>query len=213
MPKQSIEMWRRHRQNGLAFHLWELKHCGGLNPADKDIWAYESAFEIIKQYFWGAPKLRTAVTLMLSSDMSPTKRQLMIDKLNNPIEDWDLLLVPISLKIMGHAVHQLCHKVIVIEQAMNKATEDNATTQFRRRQTYPEEVDRPIMPFTYMFMREKSMMQKLDGVVRLQFKLLNGALNADNIAPTASGATTFCFGALDKNAAEWGSDQGVYGQL
>ncbi|GAB1736917.1 hypothetical protein NU219Hw_g287t1 [Hortaea werneckii] len=59
--KYSIGMWRRGRQNGLPIHLWQLKHCGGLNPTDKDIWAYERPFEVIRQYFWGDPKLSNAV--------------------------------------------------------------------------------------------------------------------------------------------------------
>lgn len=33
---------------------------------------------------------------------------------------------------MGNDIHWLCHKVIVIEQAANKATEDNATMRLRR---------------------------------------------------------------------------------
>ncbi|KAI7098628.1 hypothetical protein KC340_g7960 [Hortaea werneckii] len=41
----------RRRKNWLAHHLWDLKHSGGLNPADKDVWAYESDFEVVKQYF------------------------------------------------------------------------------------------------------------------------------------------------------------------
>ena len=250
LRKRSIWTWQNRRHNGLAFHLWELKECGGLNPADKDIWAYESPFEVIKQYFWGAPKLRSAVqeasnhlnkgglhnrviklfqypqgcesyykalcflgfkTLMLSSDVSPTKRQEIIDKFNNPNEDWEILLIPMSLKLMGHAMHQLCHKVIVIEQAANKATEDNATMRIRRLgQTHPQEVDRYIMRRTYMLMREKAMMQKFDGVVRLQFDFLDVPHNADT--PTPFSATASMFGALYEQAMEWGAAQDTTGQ-
>lgn len=153
-------------------------------------------------------------TLMLSSDIGPIKRQEIIDKFNNPNEDWEVLLIPMSLKVMGHAVRQLCHKVIVIEQAANKATKDNATMRIPRLgQTHLQEVNRYIMRRTYMLMREKAMMQKFDGVVRLQFKLLDGAPNADNIASTAFGATAFCFAVLNEQAAEWGIDKAVYGQL
>ncbi|KAI7208088.1 hypothetical protein KC333_g9266 [Hortaea werneckii] len=218
---------KRHRKNGLAHHLWDLKHSGGLNPADKDVWAYESDFEVVEQYFWGAPKLRKAVQHAWThmnmagqhdrviklfqcpqscDDIGPIKRQEIINKFNNPNEDWEVLL-------MEHAMHQLCHKVIVIEQAANKATEDNATMRIRRLgQTHPQEVDQYIMRRTYMLMREKAMMQKFDGVVRLQFKLLDGAPNANNVASTAFGATAFCFGAFDEQSAEWGIDKVVYGQ-
>lgn len=146
-------------------------------------------------------------TLMLSSDMSVTKRQEIIDQFNNPNKDWDVLLIPMSLEVLGHTMHQLCHKVIVNEQAMNKSTEDNATMRIcRLGQTHPQEVNRYIMRRTYMLMREKAMMRKFDGVVRLQFDLLDVPLNAADIAPTASGATAFFFSALNEQAAEWGAD-------
>lgn len=49
--KRPLKCFQRRRKNWLAHHLWDLKHSGGLNPADKDVWAYESDFEVVKQYF------------------------------------------------------------------------------------------------------------------------------------------------------------------
>ena len=42
-------------------HVWQLRKCGGLNPADRDVSRFHSDTELIKQYFSGAPKLRQAV--------------------------------------------------------------------------------------------------------------------------------------------------------
>ncbi|KAI7554795.1 hypothetical protein KC331_g291 [Hortaea werneckii] len=42
-----------HESRGsVPLKVTDLKHFGGLSPADKHVWAYESAFEVIKQYFW-----------------------------------------------------------------------------------------------------------------------------------------------------------------
>ncbi|KAI7185122.1 hypothetical protein KC363_g7324 [Hortaea werneckii] len=235
--KRSLEGIRRRRKYGLAYHLWELEHRNGLNPDDKHVRAYESDFEVVKQYFWGAPKLHKAVQdarmhintagnhnrviklfqypqscesyykavnflgfkkLMLSSDMSAAQRQKNIDDFNNPNNDWEILLIPMSLKVMAHAMHQMCHKVIVIEQAANKATEGNATMRIRRLgQTQPQDVDRSLMRRTYVLMCEESMMQEFDGELRLHYKLPDGAPNGDNIPPTAFGAIVFFFGKLN----------------
>ncbi|KAI7343316.1 hypothetical protein KC354_g15727, partial [Hortaea werneckii] len=152
-------------------------------------------------------------SITLSSDMNPTKRREVIDDFNNPNNDWDVLLIPMSLKVMGHAMHQLCHKVIVIEQAANKATEDNSTMRIRRLgQINPQEVDRYLMRRAYMLMREKAMMQKSSGELRLQFKLPDRAPNADNIPSTTFSATVFFFGAFNQQAVELGTDQGMYDQ-
>ncbi|KAI7510982.1 hypothetical protein KC347_g3816 [Hortaea werneckii] len=136
--------------------------------------------------------------LMLSSDMSAAQRQKNIDDFNNPNNDWEILLIPMSLKVMAHAMHQMCHKVIVIEQAANKATEGNATMRIRRLgQTQPQDVDRSLMRRTYVLMCEESMMQEFDGELRLHYKLPDGAPNGDNIPPTAFGAIVFFFGKLN----------------
>lgn len=201
MRKRNTRSIQVRRPLNFAHHVWELKFVGALNPEDNDEFAFEDAFELLRQYFWGAPKLRYLYVkafdhiqeagaqnkvmilfycphacesfykalscscfnvIMLSSDQSPEVRYKEVyEKFNDPSHPSQFILIPMTLKLLGFAMQTACHKVWIVEQPFNKATEDNAAMRPRRHgQQHKLEIDRLMMLRTWMLAKERKLHEK-----------------------------------------------------
>lgn len=246
--KRSAADCQARRHLGLAYHVWELKQADALNPDDKDIFPFYDIKELLKQYFWGAPKLRQLTiriyqhlrqdepqnkvivlfqypqgaesyykalsamgirTIILGSDMDSSVRYKKVyDQFNNPDHDSEVLIVPMTLKLLGFAIQKTCHKVFVVEQAANKATEDNASLRMRRiGQEHPQHIERMLMPRTFMLVQEQKMRRKLEDVVALSYEYASTLTEAEqtdeDLAHVWQSAVWSFFGALKDQAKAW----------
>lgn len=106
--------------------------------------------------------------LILGSDIDWETRHKIIRDFNSAATDYQVILIPMSLDLLGCSMQYQCNKVIVVEQAANKATEDNATMRVRRHgQLRKQTVTRYIMSMTAMLNREMGMQRKLTDIAKV----------------------------------------------
>ncbi|GAB1733822.1 hypothetical protein NU195Hw_g8996t1 [Hortaea werneckii] len=237
--RRVTDFHKRRDDQGLAQLVFELRKCGGLNPADRDVNPFHSDTELVKQYFWGAPKLRQALrdifshlqknrtrnrvmvlfnhsdsahsfhkvlsfmgfkVLILGSDMNWETRHKVIRDFNSAATDYQVILIPMSLDLLGFSMQDQCNKVIVVEQAANKATEDNATMRVRRHgQLREQTVTRHMMSMTATLNREMAMQRKLTNIARVQFDLIPEGMPYELQEELLRDATSSLLGKLREN--------------
>lgn len=151
--------------------MWELKCARGLNPEDRDTFAFDNIEELLRQFFWASPKFRKAIVeisdhlqvshpdckkvlvlfqyphaaesfnkvlskmgfhvIFLASDMDSNVRYSKIYKeFNDPTHRSEVLITSMSLNLLGFAMQETCHKLIVMEQPWSKAIEAAQSSGF-----------------------------------------------------------------------------------
>ena len=104
----------------------------------------------------------------MASDRSTKKRYEAIKRFKDPVDDSQILIASMTLKLVGFATQKTCHRVFSVKQPYNLATDRNAVMRVRRRgQDHVQKVTRYYMPRMWRLLQEEALRSKHEDLVNV----------------------------------------------